>query len=394
MPRPHKKPVHLSDAITLYRTFRAPAVSKQTLAQQDAAMKRFREIVCEGLPAGTDGLPDRLLAGIDREALMRWNRDVIFYKHRSGQMKRITQNTHQARLSQVKLFFDWAEDMRLLAADMPLPTIGLKPIKNPKHDYLYLDPIELSELMDRAPDAHARWFFAASCYLGARFESELSDLRIRDARSFLETGQIPILRIKTSSRDHLPLADELRQEIVRWLAFYESNMRMQLGNEELVLHPEWHLFPALMKGWRPKGQMVFQPDRHPAHAERIIKRVLEAGGYRTDKEGMHTGRRSVARSLYIELTRCARLPEGHPDRYEGDASPFDAVRQWLGHTGPAKITWDYIGMGPADGALAEFFKGRKMFKQTGRPAEDVQAEQDARVRATSIRHLRSIKDVG
>ena len=88
-------------------------------------------------------------------------------------------------------------------------------------------PVErFPDLLDAAGSARDRMVVAIGLYTFMR-GSEIQLLRVNSVD--FRDGVIHMRRQKTNEDDSMPICLELREELVRWLAFYRQNC----GNEDL-----------------------------------------------------------------------------------------------------------------------------------------------------------------
>lgn len=202
---------------------------------------------------------------------------------------------------------------------------------------------DFGRLLDAAEHPQSRIVVALGLYLFLR-ASEVIVLDIEHVH--LDDAFILVYQPKTGRYDEMPICTELDAELRRWLSWYAADIAETRG----ALQPHWPLVPARKQstlwndgsgkcGGRPmvptKGQM--NPPRRSAQIQRKVHDALRGIGWDvdpSDREGVHTLRRSGARALYEQLITV------------GEAARDDAigtVQAMLHHKTRAQ-TEHYIGL--------------------------------------------------
>lgn len=195
-----------------------------------------------------------------------------------------------------------------------------------------------------------RMFIALGLFLFLR-GSESTFIQMRHIH--LDEDTIEIFRVKTSEWDTMPIPNELRRELVRYLRWYEE--------KHGTLKDDWYLLAprvADYKGMRDEAAGKFgkgvDPDARLRTTKQIkrayvyVQPILDRAGIETDGEGAHTLRRSGARALFDEL------------RARGYDGALRRVQSMLGHKS-AKMTEVYLGIGIEKMQRNEDFEGKDMF---------------------------------
>lgn len=171
----------------------------------------------------------------------------------------------------------------------------------------------------------------------------------------MEARTMNVYRPKSRRWTPVTICPDLYDELEAYQFWYME----EIGGS---LDPEWHVLPELIphrvfdfeKGHYGHGTTYsINPERHPMHMERIIKRGLDALGVTTTEngktvnhvgEGAHTIRRSGARAMLKYLSAST-----------GFADALDTVRAMLDHR-DTKMTLLYIGMEKTADELNQWLK--------------------------------------
>lgn len=259
-----------------------------------------------------------------------------------GQWSPSTQNLY---LGYVRQFLAWCRANSLMHRDSD-PTVGWRNIKVPKVERVRIPLHEFPALLDAANHPRDRAVVALGLFTFMR-GSEVQSLRIGDLD--LSACTLHMYRHKTEEEDSLPVAEELRVEMVRWLNWY----RQDQGH----LDPHWFLVPAKEKDeWgnddgeftKLSGLAHVTPMRHMTHPYRAVRRTLALFGVDEKGVGGHTLRRSGARALFDTL------------RGSGYDGALMRVSSMLGHH-DTRVTERYIGLGLERTQRNEQFAGKRMF---------------------------------
>ena len=263
-------------------------------------------------------------------------------------------------------FCEWLRTRRYLAAGSnPLGTTR-NLVDNPK-PRRRIPVAEFPRLLDCAEHPQERIVVALGLYLFLR-ASEVSAIDVEHVN--LEEHEITVWIEKVRRWDVMPISEELDAELRRWLTWYAQD---QAGVDRELL-PHFPLVPARRRsqlyndgtgkcGGRPLlprfGQM--NPTSRLKLAHTKVQKTLRAFGWEvsgTDREGVHTLRRSGARALYDTLVN-----SDHVARDEA----VGMVQAMLHHKTRAQ-TEHYIGLEAAVEKRDKAFKGQRMFPK---PAENV-----------------------
>jgi integrase len=177
-------------------------------------------------------------------------------------------------------------------------------------------------------------------------------MRVND----LDLGNLTLdmYRIKNKMYDTMPVCDELREEMVRWLNWYRQDQGTLVGSWYLVPSKkpdEWTNIDGVFQ--RVGGLAGLRPEQRIGHPYTIPQRALAALGYGTQQEGFHTLRRSGARALFDTL------------RDSGKDGALMRVSSMLGHR-DTKVTEHYIGLNTERDQRNAMLQGEAMFPQLQR----------------------------
>lgn len=358
----------------------------QTIASNTTDIAQFRAFICAGLPAGADGLPDRRVDSIDASAINAYLRGMNAHLEPGGD--HYTPNTWNGKLTATRVYLKWAKEMAHYDPYLPLPISGLR--NKPKRARKFSRPAAAiwEDMLDScADDGRARFMVASAGFTAARFASELSPLRVGDARHVLESQQFDIFQIKTQHDVSIPLVSEYEYEIRKYLAYYEERMEFQ----GTPIRDEHFLFPSRRKMDGSGGHGFILANQTLARPERQLKPVLARFGLDKKGEGAHTFRRALGLALYNECVRRSLLDQDHPDKIS-DIEPIEIVRTWFGHASAA-VTRSYIGVEADAEKVMDHFRGKPLFVHTGKPFTTVDAAAIASIEK-SKHHLSLVRDVG
>ena len=256
--------------------------------------------------------------------------------------------TVNTNLQVLRQFLEWNRNQGYLPLTSD-PCFGWRNMKVPEHDKLRIPVERFPELLDAAEHPRDRGQIAAGLFLFLR-GSEMQAMHVGDLDFKRLTAHI--WRSKTKEEDTLPVCEELRVEMVRYLNWYRQ--------DQGFLRDEWLLFPAKARHpWVPDGQgrltppatlARLEPLRKQTHPYRPVQRVLDALGYPTKGEGEHTLRRSGARAYADAL------------RNQGYDGALIRVASMLGHK-DTKQTEHYIGWQLEKQQRNEALAGRLMFPE-------------------------------
>lgn len=245
-------------------------------------------------------------------------------------------------------FIKWARRNGHLPRDYD-PTDGWRALRAEQTEKTWIPIEEFPALLDAADNPRDRAVIAIGLFTFMR-GSEISGLKIGDLD--FDRHTIRMYRFKTKEYDTLPMAWELKQELLSWLNYY----REQMGGR---LEPGWFLVPARgplpmryderLSCLQPTGEPArLRPDRHLFKPYESVKKAMVQLDYLVKGQGAHTLRRSGARALFDRL------------RHEGYDGALMRVSSMLGHK-DTKTTEIYLGLGLEREQRNEMLAGQVMF---------------------------------
>lgn len=254
-------------------------------------------------------------------------------------------STRNLYLGNLRQFFKWARHHGYMGKDYD-PTFGWRNSRVPNPPKMRLPVEQFYPLLDTADHPRDRAALALGLFTFVR-GSELANLRVND----LDLGNLTleVYRVKTKDYDTLPVCEELRIEMVRWLNWYRQEQGQLIGNWFLVPSKkpdEWtNVDGRLVKSDRLAG---LRPEQKIGHTYAIPQRALSKLGYDVRGEGEHTLRRSGARALFDRL------------RVEQGTDALVLVSSMLGHK-DTKVTQHYIGLEQEREKRNASLSGQSMF---------------------------------
>lgn len=237
------------------------------------------------------------------------------------------------------------------------PTAHRRPFREVKRDRLRIPANQFDRLLDATTHPRDRMIVALGLYLFLR-QSEVVDLHIADVD--LNHGELTVRIHKTKQLDHMPISQELEDELRRWLTFYAENVGRPLRPDDFLVPAKT---PPLFKpGLDPrvnaaeaKAAAQLNPTRPVQRPEHAVQRALAAFGEplrdeggKSLSEGVHTLRRSGARALFDRLIA---------DGYDG---AMRTVQAMLHHTS-VTVTEGYLGIHLDKKRRDDVVRGRRMF---------------------------------
>lgn len=261
-------------------------------------------------------------------------------------------STRNLYLGNLRMFLAWCRHHGYMGRDED-PTYGWRNQRVTRNQRVRVPVEQFPDLLDAAGHPRDRAIVAMGLFTFMR-SSEIATLKIGDLD--LGAGELAIFRHKTRQFDTLPVVEELREEMVRWLNWY----RQDQGN----LQPDWLLIPAkwgMRFGWEDGVQVMvpppvwLRPDSQVTHMYTIAQSALNALGFDPGREGMHSLRRSGARALFDTL------------RSEGYDGALMRVSSMLGHA-DTRVTEKYIGLDLERSQRNALLSGKRMFPNMRRPA--------------------------
>lgn len=255
--------------------------------------------------------------------------------------------TRNNYLAQLRLFFKWCRNHRILGRDDD-PTATWSKQREEKKEQIRVPQDRFGELLEATGTPLDRIIVSLGLFLFVR-GSEITSMQVSDDRG----EEIRVVRHKTKKVDYLPVCSELRVELDRWKREYAR----LIGQPP---QPDHYLVPRRMppgvagefkniQDFQPNVLAGVHPDRpflNPFHA---VKRTLKTIGYEVKGTGVHTLRRSGARAMFDNL------------RAEGNDGALLRVQSMLSHSDP-KVTTRYIGLELEREHLKDMFAGKPMFK--------------------------------
>ncbi|WP_408898371.1 tyrosine-type recombinase/integrase [Nocardioides sp. R1-1] len=195
--------------------------------------------------------------------------------------------------SRVSTWLDFCRRRQMIEGDL-MAEVDRLPVM--KRERLRLSPVELLDLPNYTDTARDRCLIILATNTALR-ASEITSLRLRDVD--LDGGWLRVEVHKSRLEDVMPITAELDAALRTWLTTYT----------DLVgpLHGDWYLFPTRGSGRSRYGRDgsrtheygPLSPEAPIKKPAVIVQRALRARGLAIRPgEGLHTVRRSVARSFF------------------------------------------------------------------------------------------------
>ena len=267
-------------------------------------------------------------------------------------------------------FFKWARDSRRIPARNN-PMIGRRHYRAPKKVRRLLPATKFDELLDAAPHPRDRACLAVAIYLLLR-ASEIKTIRIRDVD--LDSGIVMVQVHKSDKEEILPITTELDKELRQWFTYYSATCG--------PLQPDWYLVPSKVgarfkQDWKTKRftneritDDLLRPTQPIGDPAKVAQRALRAIGFLTEdkpngkpvtnREGIHTLRRSGGRALFDRLQSMEPFIDENGVEVRPPSYPIRTVQAMLNHSSQAR-TEIYIGLEPDRQELIKLLKGRPMY---------------------------------
>ena len=210
----------------------------------------------------------------------------------------LIESTFNLYLGNLRLFFTWARANDYMAANQD-PVAGWSNAKVRRRDPFILPASRFHELLDACTHPRDRAVCALGLFAVPR-GGEISTLRVKDVD--FGSGLLHLERHKTKDIDELPLMEDLRDELERWLDYY----RWACGG---TLKRDWYLTPQRASGQSKAtglfeaGGVHLQPTKRVHHIYEIPKRALAAIGVESKGEGVHSLRRAGSRAIFDILSQ-------------------------------------------------------------------------------------------
>lgn len=219
----------------------------------------------------------------------------------------------------------------------PNPVDEWKNVKELPHDFIRIPVEKWPTVMDMAANPRDRFLWAVGLGTFCRV-SEIHTMTFKDVIPNEGRPEIHITRWKKNKTADLRFFPWLTDELIRWQTAYNQN----LLNQGIAWNDNFPLIPRLvrMQGEAgPNGQFnratLINPYKGMDRPQKIIHQGLRNLGYEnTDREGMHTMRRSGALAYYKHLVNL------------GVSDPAAIVMDLLGHES-VTTTEIYLGTGYA-----------------------------------------------
>lgn len=276
-----------------------------------------------------------------------------------------TMNVH---ISVLRPFFEFARQRRYIT-QYQNPMLGVRKYTAVPKAKLRIPASRFGHLLASAPHPRDRALVAIGLFLFLRQSEAVglasapdSGLRLGDVN--LDTGEISVSVEKTRQRDVMPISEELDGELRRWLTWYHENAPRPLKPSDYLLpakaRPKWIGVKGSQTLVLSEDGGTPVPDRRMLKPEHAVHRTLLVAGIpvrdqggRSNREGMHTLRRSGARALFDHLV--------------DDGSYDGALRlvQSLLHHSSSKTTEIYLGLDLDTKKRDELLRGKPMFPVAG-----------------------------
>lgn len=315
--------MNLSEASSEYVTHQtARKLSKSTIDQRASAMRLFIRVV------GDKPVNRVTPADVDK----------VFTRYPWSQ------GTVNNRLAIYRSFFEWCRGRGYAPRNVD-PMVGWRAVHVDNGNNLRIPRSEWATLFDASRNTSESLILGLGLYLFLRV-SEMKAIQLKHIH--LSEGEILIHRVKTREWDMMPIPEEL-----------DAYIRAQLTwlSNVAPLSPEFYLLPGYMKpaerdlkGQFVEGSGLLIPTRPLHDPRRSVKLILKRAGYKTEREGGHTLRRSGARAYFDYLTESG---------YDG---ALRRVQTMLGHK-DSKMTETYLGGNLDQHRRNQALKGRRMFPE-------------------------------
>lgn len=269
----------------------------------------------------------------------------------------LSPGTHNLYRTRMVVWVKWCMQRGYIRRD---PTINLHPMKNPKKKRLRYGPEVLLSLLEQAKSPRDRILLAVACNTGLR-GSEIVRIKVGDVD--LAEGFMDVVIRKTGDVDEQPITSDLDLELRRWLVTYAKDLGRPLHNDDCLIPAQ---SGGLISHYETVDDGSRKPVRHPKYwkadtplkrPELAVKQALGALGLPTDREGIHTIRRSVARAYYDMLTE-----------EKGDVAALRLTAALLHHANTT-TTEVYLGLDAEKVGRNRRMRG-KPFLSALRPAKD------------------------
>lgn len=260
--------------------------------------------------------------------------------------------TRNVRLTQLRGFFKWC-DQRRYKDPMTDLLFGWRGFTEPEKDRLRIPVSEWGRLFAACQSPTDTAALGVGLYMFLRV-SEMRMLKVGDID--LTTNTATVYKIKTKSRDELPISQELSGILREYLAWYTEH----LAKRGVAMQDSFTLIPPRStntRGWL-LGLDEDPPLRYTSPHTTLgsnVKALLLRAGYEKaedDRWGGHVLRRSGARALFDEL-----VTQG----YDG---ALKTVQAMLGHKASV-VTERYLGITLDREKRNQLLAGKPMFPSLG-----------------------------
>lgn len=202
--------------------------------------------------------------------------------------------------------FAYATHRRYLKSGMN-PLAHRRPFREIKRNRVRIPAHEFGRLLDMATHPRDRIVVAMGLYLFLR-KSEIKLIQMTDLD--LDRGEVYVRIPKSSKSDPMPICAELDAELRRWLTWYANQIDRNLRPDDYLVPAKSQ--PLFLPGVSPsenyrvsRNNVRLDPSRPVRRPELAVQRALERFGVplrdesgKSNREGVHTLRRSGARALF------------------------------------------------------------------------------------------------
>jgi integrase len=343
--------IKVADAIPLFlESLEARGLSEGTIKRHHSALSGQDTIAPRSFLAAAMTLkgPNPTMGQLDQVVVAR------FLALTGGE-----QGNRNNRLDAVRQFFTWAESCKMLRPGLRADDVfnGYKARKAERKPKYYIPSADFPRALDIA-GARDRKDRAVIAFLLGTLARDGEAAAVQLKHLDLSELSVQLYRTKRKRWTTTGVNPDLADEMQSWGDRYAHEFGYVGFQAMRAAHPDWYLLPP-----RTAKNMGFKldPTRPPTTLPRVVKRVLTGLGVvgtehseHTEHvgEGVHTIRRSGARSLYEFLL----LTVGHD-------SSLAFVQAMLDHQTP-EITVKYIGVDWHKDQLNRWLRGNRMYGGT------------------------------